>query len=55
VNPHPEAPHPAARWPLQPRKGLYVSWSMEYPVFCGAWRSSILKRQYTNTNVRNVL
>ena len=44
--------HAAARWPRQPRKGLYVSWSMEYPVFCGAWRSSSLERHYTTTNTR---
>ena len=30
VDPHPEAPHLAARWPLQPRKGLDASWSTEY-------------------------
>jgi len=26
----------AARWPLQPRKGLYAGWSMECPLCCGA-------------------
>jgi len=56
VNPHPEAPHSAARWPLHPRQGLYASWSMESPgTLCGAWRARVLSRPSTNTNTKPYL
>ena len=38
-----------AIWSLQPRKGMCASWSMEYPAFCGARRSSELSLFSVNT------
>lgn len=43
--------HPAARWPLHLRKGLYTTsrYNTLYSMPC-AWRWSPLWRQYTDTN-----